>query len=637
MEATEALTLTNPSEIYEDYIAVSRYARYLPSKKRRETWPETVTRYVSYFSEKFDLSDDTASDLFEAIKGKDVMPSMRCLMAAGEALDRENIAGYNCAYIAVDHIRVFGESLYIQMNGTGLGFSVEREYINKLPEIAEEFHKTDTTIIVKDSKLGWAAALDEYVRLLYSGKIPVVDVSRVRPAGAPLKTFGGRASGPEPFKLMLANLTNIFQGASGRKLTSIEVHDVMCYIGECVVVGGVRRTSLISLSNHSDERMRHAKMGNWQTENPQRSLANNSTCYTDKPDMGAFMREWLAIYESRSGERGIFNRNSCKSMLPKRREPDHQFGTNPCSEIVLRPAQFCNLTEVVARRGDTLAELSAKVEMATILGTLQSCLTNFKFLRNIWKKNCEEERLLGVSITGIYDCESLMSNLRNKADAEVFLNELKQVAVNTNKRWAKKLGINPSTAITCVKPSGTVSQLCNSSSGIHPRYNPYYLRRVRGDKKDPISKLMIDSGVPYEEDTFNSESWVFSFPIKSPKNAITRKDITPIKQLTAWSTFAQHWCEHKPSMTCYVPEDAWVDVAHWVWNNWEIVNGVSFLPSADEGHIYQQAPYEDISKAEYSKMVSSFPESIDFTSCDEMTDTTTASQEAACTADACEI
>ena len=632
-------TLTNPAEIYEDYIAISRYARYLPEQKRREVWGETVARYVDFFKDRFDLEPSLSSNIYHAIYHKDVMPSMRCLMAAGEAISRENIAAYNCAYIAVDHIRVFGESLYIQMNGTGLGYSVERENINKLPEVAEEFHPSDTTVVVRDSKLGWATALDEYVRLLYSGKIPQVDTSKVRPAGAPLKTFGGRASGPEPFKRMLDNLTGIWKGAAGRKLNSLEVHDAMCYIGECVVVGGVRRTSLISLSNHSDERMRHAKMGNWQTENPQRSLANNSICYTEQPDMGAFMREWLAIYESRSGERGIFNRASCRSMLPGRRDPDYDFGTNPCSEIILRGntktgsggGQFCNLTEVVARANDTLQTLEEKIVMATILGTLQSCLTDFKFLRNGWKKNCEEERLLGVSLTGIYDCKILY----NATGEE--LESLKEVAIKTNEHWADKLGINPSAAITCVKPSGTVSQLCNSSSGIHPRYSSFYRRAVRGDKKDPISALLIDVGVPYEEDLYNKEAWVFSFPIKSPIRAITRHDIDPRSQLITWKTFAEHWCEHKPSMTCYVPEDKWVDVADWVWYNWDVVNGISFLPSSDEGHIYQQAPYEDISKEEYTDMCKSFPKEIDWKSVKEEIDTTTASQEAACTADACEI
>ena len=617
--------------LYEDYIAVSRYARYLPEQQRREDWGETVDRYVNYFSEKFNLPTLLSTEIREAVYSKNVMPSMRCLMTAGEALTRDNIAGYNCAYMAVDHIRVFGESLYIQMNGTGLGYSVERQYISKLPEVADEFFETDTTIVVRDSKLGWATALDEYVRLLYSGKMPKIDTSRLRPAGAPLKTFGGRASGPWPFERMFINVGNVFKGAKGRKLTSLEVHDVMCHIGECVVVGGVRRTSLISLSNHSDERMRHAKMGNWFAENPQRSLSNNSICYTEKPDMGAFMREWLAIYESRSGERGIFNRQACKNMLPERRDSDHEFGCNPCSEIVLRPGQFCNLTEVVALPSDDIDSLTGKVRLATILGTLQSCLTDFKFLRKGWTDNCEEERLLGVSITGIYDCPAL------RVSSAEMLNDLRDTARVVNEKWAKILEINPSAAITCVKPSGTVSQLCNSASGIHPRWANQYIRRVRNDKKDPLSDAMIEAGIPCEEDKHNSEAWVFSFPMKSPVKSLTRHDVTPITQLELWKHFAVNWCEHKPSMTCYVPENSWAEVAAWIWQNWDIVNGISFLPSADEGHIYEQAPYEDITSDQYKEMKKAMPSSIDWKSIVEVMDTTTASQELACTGDSCDI
>ena len=617
--------------LYEDYIAISRYARYLPDLQRRETWEETVDRYMNYFTEKFSLTGTITDQLSEAIKGKDVMPSMRCLMTAGEALERDNICGYNCAYVAVDHVRVFGESLYIQMNGTGLGFSVERQYIQKLPEVAEEFHDTDTTVVVRDSKLGWATALDEYVRLLYSGKLPKVDTSRVRPSGAPLKTFGGRASGPWPYERMLINLARIWRGAKGRKLTSIEVHDAMCYIGECVVVGGVRRTSLISLSNHSDERMRHAKMGNWFAENPQRSLSNNSICYTDKPDMGAFLREWVAIHESKSGERGIFNREACENMLPERREGGYEFGCNPCSEIVLRSEQFCNLTEVVAKPSDTMDTLGSKVRLATILGTLQSTLTNFKFLRKGWTDNCEEERLLGVSLTGIYDCPAL----RNATADD--LSDLKHRAIAVNEDWAKLLGIAPSAAITCIKPSGTVSQLCDSGSGIHPRWGKHYIRRVRNDKKDPISNALVEAGVPYEVDKYNAEALVFSFPMKAPAKAVTRHDVTPVGQLELWKHFALNWCEHKPSMTCYVPEDSWAEVAAWIWKNWDIVNGISFLPSADEGHIYDQAPYEDLDAEGYKEMKKGFPTTVDWKSIIEDQDATTASQELACVGDHCEI
>ena len=611
--------------IYTDYIAISRYARYLPEEKRRESWPETVERYIQFFSE---YTGENLDFLFDHIRFKSVLPSMRAMMTSGRALERDHVAGYNCAYMAIDHIRSFDEALYIMLCGTGLGFSVERQYIAKLPEIAEEFYDTDTTIIVRDSKLGWAKALRELVHLLYAGQVPKIDTSGVRPAGAPLKTFGGRASGPEPFERMCRHFIRIFKGAVGRRLTSLEVHDLICHQGEAVLVGGVRRTALISLSNHSDERMRNAKSGQWQPENKQRQLANNSICFTEKPDVGAFMREWLAIYESRSGERGVFNRKACQSMLPERRDSEHEFGTNPCSEIVLRPGQFCNLTEVVARPADNIVSLKEKIEYATILGTIQSTLTDFRYLRNVWKKNCDEERLLGVSITGIYDCPFLL-----KCKGEV-LEELRDHAIKINKKWAKKLGIPASTAITCVKPSGTVSQLADCSSGIHPSYNDYYKRAVRNDKKDPLAQVMIDSGVPYEEDKNNPEAWVFYFPMKS--EGLTRKKVGAIDQLDMWKKFALHWCEHKPSMTCYVEEHEWPDVGMWVWKNFDILNGISFLPSADDDHIYEQAPYQDISKLEYTNILKSMPKEIDF-KFEENIDNTIASQELACVAGVCEI
>ena len=611
--------------IYTDYIAISRYARYLPEEKRRESWPETVDRYIQFFS---DYIGEDLGFLREHIRYKSVLPSMRAIMTSGRALERDHVAGYNCAYMAIDHIRSFDEALYIMLCGTGLGFSVERQYIAKLPEIAEEFYDTDTTIIVRDSKLGWAKALRELVHLLYAGQVPKIDTSGVRPAGAPLKTFGGRASGPEPFERMCHHFIRIFKGAVGRRLTSLEVHDLICHQGEAVLVGGVRRTALISLSNHSDERMRNAKSGQWQPENKQRQLANNSICFTEKPDVGAFMREWLAIYESRSGERGVFNRKACQSMLPERRDSEHEFGTNPCSEIVLRPGQFCNLTEVVARPADNIVSLKEKIEYATILGTIQSTLTDFRYLRSIWKKNCDEERLLGVSITGIYDCPFLL-----KCKGEV-LEELRDHAIKINKKWANKLGIPASTAITCVKPSGTVSQLADCSSGIHPSYNDYYKRAVRNDKKDPLAQVMIDSGVPYEEDKNNPEAWVFYFPMKS--EGLTRKKVGAIDQLDMWKKFALHWCEHKPSMTCYVEEHEWPDVGMWVWKNFDILNGISFLPSADDDHIYEQAPYQDISKLEYTNILKSMPKEIDF-KFEETIDNTIASQELACVAGVCEI
>ena len=611
--------------VYEDYIAVSRYARFLPEEGRRETWFETVDRYISFFEER------TGQDLKmarQAMRLKEVLPSMRAVMTSGKALERDHVAGYNCAYVAVDHIRVFDEALYIMLCGTGLGFSVERQHIAKLPEVAESFYNTDTTIVVPDSKLGWAKALRELVHLLYGGQVPKIDTSNVRPAGAPLKTFGGRASGSEPLERMFRHFIRIFQGAMGRKLTSIEIHDLICHEGEAVLVGGVRRTALISLSNHSDERMRKAKSGQWYIENPQRALANNSICYTDRPDVGAYMREWQSIHESHSGERGIFNRQACTNMTPDRRDSEHDFGTNPCSEIVLRSAQFCNLSEVVCRPEDTLKTIAAKVRIATILGTVQSTLTDFRYLRSIWKKNCDEERLLGVSLTGIFDCPAIL----NAKPAELV--SLRITAVDTNKSWAAKLGITQSAAVTCVKPSGTVSQLASCSSGIHPAYNDYYRRAVRNDKKDPIAQIMIDAGVPYEEDKANSEAWVFYFPMKS--SGLTRKSVGPLRQLDVWHKFAVHWCEHKPSMTCYVGEYDWPAVGSWVWDNFDMLNGVSFLPSADDGHIYEQAPYEDITKKEYLAMCKKMPKEIDF-KFDESTDNTTSSQELACTADACEI
>ena len=611
--------------LYQDYIAISRYARYLPEKKRRETWPETVNRYIEFFSE---FTGEDLGFLRKPIEDKKVLPSMRAVTTSGRALERDHCAGYNCAYVAVDHVRVFDEALYIMLCGTGLGFSVERQHIAKLPEIAESFYHTDTTIVVSDSKLGWAKALKELVSMLYSGQMPKIDTSNVRLAGAPLKVFGGRASGPEPLERMFKHFMRIFENAAGRKLNSIEVHDLICHEGEAVLVGGVRRTALISLSNHSDERMRNAKSGQWWVENPQRALANNSICYTEQPDVGAFMREWLAIYESRSGERGLFNREACRSMLPERRESDHDFGTNPCSEIVLRSAQFCNLSEVVCRHGDTLESLKKKVEHATILGTVQSSLTDFRYLRSIWRKNCEEERLLGVSLTGIYDCPFLMDCTPEELSA------LRDHAVKTNRKWAKKLGINPSSAVTCVKPSGTVSQLASCSSGIHPAYNRYYIRRVRNDKKDPLAQVMIDAGVPCEEDKANPEAWVFSFPMMS--EGLTRKCIGPIKQLEVWLKFALHWCEHKPSMTCYMGEKDWPTVGSWVWSNFDVLNGVSFLPSADDGHVYEQAPYEDLDSLSYSSLKEAMPQEIDF-SFEEDVDNTTASQELACTAGVCEI
>jgi len=614
------MTLPTP---YQAYIHASRYARYLPDQRRRETWEETVDRYINFFKAKFPRTKGIPWDeLRTGILTLDVMPSMRCMMTAGPALERDNVAGYNCAYVAVDNPRVFDEIMYILLCGTGVGFSVERQYIAKLPEVAEEFNEVETTIHVRDSKIGWATAVRQLVSLLYSGSVPRWDLSRVRPAGSPLKTFGGRASGPEPLAELLGYLVRVFRGAAGRRLNSLEVHDVVCKIASAVVCGGVRRSALISLSNLTDERMRKAKSGEWYHAQPHRALANNSVAYTEKPDIGVFMREWLSLYESKSGERGIFSRYALNKTLPERRDPDHEFGTNPCSEIILRSRQFCNLSEVVVRPGDSEEVLKNKVRLATILGTLQATLTNFRYLSSGWQKNTEEERLLGVSLTGVAD-------LGTHAKLAIPLKKLLNVARNTNGEYAKKLGIPPSTAITCVKPSGTVSQLVDSASGMHPRYAPFYIRRVRGDKTDPLCKALMDAGVPYETDVHNPGAWVFSFPMTAPKGAEVVDDTTALEQLYYWEHLANQWCEHKPSVSVYVREDEWLDVAAYVYENMDRMSGVSFFPYDD--HIYQQAPYEPITEARYKELVASFPETLDLT-VEEGYDTTTGSQELACSA-----
>ena len=629
---------------YQEFIHLSRYSRWLPSEGRRETWNETVTRYFDFFTEhvkemcEYDITDKTRNELEVAVLGQRVMPSMRCLMTAGEALKRENIAGYNCSYVAVSRIQAFDEILYVLMNGTGVGFSVERQYISQLPQIADEFHPTDTTIVVADSKLGWAKALKELVGMLYVGQIPRWDLSKIRPAGAPLKTFGGRASGPEPLESLFNFTVNIFKNASGRKLTSLESHDIVCKIAEVVVVGGVRRSALISLSNLSDGLMRHAKTGQWWNENGQRALANNSACYTEKPNIGIFMDEWKSLYDSKSGERGIFNRESANWMASKngRRDVENQeFGTNPCSEIILRSREFCNLSEVVVRINDTKETLLEKVRLATILGTFQSTLTNFKYISKTWKKNCEEERLLGVSLTGIMDCK--LTNGKTPG-LDKLLQELKNVAIKTNEEFANKFGINQSVAVTCVKPSGTVSQLTDSASGIHARHNPYYVRTVRGDKKDPLTKMMTDQGFPVEDDVMNpSHTAVFSFPMKVDNGAVFRTDMSAIEQLKLWKIYQENWCEHKPSVTITVKENEWLQVGAWVYENFNYMSGVSFLPFAE--HIYKQAPYQDCTKQEYEILLQQMPEIVNWEKLSEyeQTDMTIGAQELACAAGFCEI
>ena len=640
---------------YQNFIATSRYARWLDDEQRRETWQETVDRYINYITHKEETMDTLRestgmwstmkNELRDAITRLDVMPSMRALMTAGLALERDNTAGYNCSYLPVDDPKSFDEAMYILLCGTGVGFSVERHYINKLPEVPEYLYNSDTCIVVKDSKEGWATAFRMLVALLYAGEIPTWDVSKVRPAGARLKTFGGRASGPAPLVDLFNFTVNMFKANTGKKLSSYDCHSIMCKIGEIVVVGGVRRSAMISLSNLSDIRMRHAKSGQWWQDAPHMALSNNSVAYTDQPAGETFLREWTGLVESKSGERGIFNRVASKKQVEKygRRDPNFEFGTNPCSEIILRPYQFCNLTEVVIRADDTKETLKHKVKLATILGTIQSTLTDFPYLRKVWKKNTEEERLLGVSLTGIMDCPltngtSSKNTLLSHVHLEELLQELRQVAVDTNKEWAEKLNIPQSAAITCVKPSGTVSQLVDSASGIHARHSEYYIRTVRGDNKDPLTQFMIEQGIPSEPDvTKPNDTTVFSFPVKSPTGCVTRNDLTAIQQLEMWMIYQRYWCEHKPSVTITVRDDEWMEVGAFVFKHFDEMSGVSFLPHSD--HTYQQAPYQDCTEEEYNAMLDKFVYDINWSQLAEYEkeDTTAGNQTFACSGDVCEI
>lgn len=628
--------------VYRSYVHKSRYARFLPEKNRREHWSETVDRYFDFMSKhllenyKYKIPDELKTRLRNAVYNMEVMPSMRALMTAGKALERDNCAGYNCSYVVVDDPKSFDEAMYILMCGGGVGFSVERQYINKLPEIPERLYNSDTTIVVKDSKEGWAKALRQLIALLYSGEIPKWDLTKLRPAGAKLKTFGGRSSGPEPLEDLFKFVVRIFQNAVDRKLTSIECHDIMCKIGEVVVVGGVRRSAMISLSNLSDERMRHAKAGAWWEANTQRALSNNSAVYTERPEIGSFMKEWLALYESKSGERGIFNREASQKQVARngRRDPNYEFGTNPCSEIILRPNGFCNLSEVVVRENDTEETLYKKIELAAILGTFQSTLTYFPYLRKIWQKNAEEERLLGVSLTGLYD-NKLLNNYKDK-NLPSRLERLRDVAIEANKVMAEELGINQAASITCIKPSGTVSELVDCSSGIHPQYDHYYIRRVRSDRKDPLTQFLIDTGVPHEPDIMKPDStMVFAFPKKSPESAITRNDINSIEHLELWLIYQRHWCEHKPSVTIQVKEQDWMTVGAWVWEHFDELSGVSFLPY-DSGS-YRQAPYEKIDKNTYDKLLAEVPKKVEWDSLVEVEDNVEGVQTLACTAGGCSL
>ena len=617
---------------YQKVIAASRYARFIPELKRRESWEETVDRMVNYLKSKNEGLDKEFKEIREAVLNLEIMPSMRLMMSAGEACDRDNIAAYNCSYLAINNKRAFSEALYILMNGTGVGFSCERQEISKLPEIPKDISNCDDVIVVGDSKLGWAKSFKKLLSSLWEGDIPKIDYSNVRPAGARLKTFGGRASGPEPLKRLFDFVIDSFKNAKGRKLTSLEVHDIICMVGEIVVVGGVRRSALISLSNLTDKRMREAKMGAWYNDFAHRGLANNSVAYTEKPDMETFMDEWVSLVKSKSGERGIFNRVAAQKQAAKwdRRSDALSYGTNPCSEIILRDKQFCNLTEVVVRSNDTKDTLKKKVQLATILGTLQSNLTNFQFLSAEWTKNTKEERLLGVSLTGIMDAK-ITSNPDPK-----FLEEIRDVARKTNKKYAEMLEIEESTSITCVKPSGTVSQLVDSASGIHARHSAHYIRTIRMDKKDPIYSFLKEKGVQVEDEQFRPESTaVFSFPMKAPQGAITRTDKTAIEQLENWLVYQRHWCEHKPSVTISVKDDEWMEVGAWVWKYFDEISGISFLPHSD--HSYVQAPYTDCTKEEYNKLKKITPNNIDFSELIEEDDMTEGSQTLACVGGACEI
>jgi ribonucleoside-triphosphate reductase len=643
--------------LYQEVIHKSKYARYLEGENRREEWEETVSRYIGYLSTKVVPDDYSVEDfkkitvnwssilreLEKAILNLEVMPSMRLMMTAGEAVERDNIAAYNCAYLAINNKRAFSEALYILMNGTGVGFSCERQEIEKLPAVPNDFVEVDDVIVVGDSKLGWAKAYKKLLSSLWEGEIPIIDYTRVRGAGKRLRTFGGRASGPEPLRRLFSFVIQTFQQSKGRKLNSLEVHDILCMTGEVVVVGGVRRSALISLSNLTDTRMRHAKdnlfyqdeTGAWKSKAPHRALANNSVSYTQKPDMETFMEEWTSLVKSKSGERGIFNRVAAQKQAAKwgRRDETLSYGCNPCSEIILRDKQFCNLTEVVVRADDTFETLSNKVRLATILGTIQSTLTDFQFLSEEWKKNTEEERLLGVSLTGIMDNQLLNGGAYALQE---HLEHLTNIARETNEEFAKQLGIPASVAITCVKPSGTVSQLVDSSSGIHSRHSSYYIRRLRMDKKDPICDFLISKGVPVEDDISKPlDTYIFSFPQKAPEGAVVGDGRTALEQLELWLTYQRHWCEHKPSCTVRVRDDEWMEVGAWVYKYFDEISGISFLPYSN--HTYQQAPYEEINQEKYVELVRAMPDTLDWTTMVEEEDNTISSQELACVGGACEI
>jgi ribonucleoside-diphosphate reductase alpha chain len=627
---------------YNTFIAKSRYSRYLDDKGRREHWNETVARYFDFMTKNlkekngYTLTPELRAELEQAVVGLDVVPSMRAVMTAGAALERQNVAAFNCSYLPIDDPKAFDEAMYILLCGTGVGFSVEQKYVKQLPEVPDQLYDSQTTISVSDSKEGWAKSLRQLLALLYSGEIPKFDLSKVRPAGARLKTFGGRASGAKPLEDLFKFTITKFKGAVGRKLSSLECHDILCKIGEVVVVGGVRRSAMISLSDLSDDKMAHAKAGAWWDGQGQRALANNSATYEERPSIGQFMREWTSIYESHSGERGIFNRDASQKQAAKngRRDSTYEFGTNPCSEIILRPYQFCNLSSCIVRSDDTMDSLERKIRLATILGTFQATLTNFPYLRKIWQKNTEEEALLGVSMTGILD----NALLNNPDDVELpkRLEKLRDVAITTNCEFASAVGINQSVAVTAIKPEGTVSQLCSTASGIHPQHSQYYIRRVRADNKDPLTQFMIQAGFVAEPCVMKPDSTtVFSFPVKVADGALLREDLSAINHLKLWLLFQRHYCEHKPSVTISVKEDEWMEVGAWVYKHFDEVTGVSFLPM--DGGTYKQAPYEECNEEQYNQLRMLVPDSVDWENFKEYDDNVEGVQTLSCTAGGCEI
>jgi ribonucleoside-triphosphate reductase (thioredoxin) len=627
---------------YNTFIAKSRYSRFLDDKNRREHWGETVARYFDFMEkhlatkQNYTLTPELRKELQDAVTHLDVVPSMRAVMTAGNALERQNVAAFNCSYLPIDDAKAFDEAMYILLCGTGVGFSVEQKYVTQLPEVPDQLFPSQTSIMVSDSKEGWAKSLRQLIALLYSGEIPKYDVSKVRPAGARLKTFGGRASGAQPLEDLFKFVISKFKTAAGRKLSSLECHDILCKIGEVVVVGGVRRSAMISLSDLTDDKMAHAKAGNWWDGQGQRALANNSATYEETPAIGQFMREWTSIYESHSGERGIFNREASQKQAAKngRRDASYEFGTNPCSEIILRPYQFCNLSSCIIRSTDTEKDILNKVRLATILGTFQASLTNFPYLRKIWQKNTEEEALLGVSMTGILDNHLL--NDPEDANLPGLLEKLRDAAVNTNAEYAAAIGINQSVAVTAIKPEGTVSQLCSTASGIHPQHSQYYIRRVRADNKDPLTQFMLKSGFIGEPCVMKPESTtVFSFPVAVAEGALLREDLSAVEHLKLWLLYQRHYCEHKPSVTISVLENEWMEVGAWVYKHFDEVTGVSFLPM--DGGTYRQAPYEECTEEDYKKLLAQQPSGIDWDNFQEYDDNVEGAQMLSCTAGGCTI